>query len=313
MVGDLFRPGPPLPQRRSDFAVAATDSALFLVGGCVAPREPVRETWVLDLRSEKWSEDPPIPSPREGLGWALEGDWLVTAGGYLPSAQTSEAVEAFHLRERRWEVRPPLPHPTAWARIAREGRALHLAGGFRIDPRNADAVVPDHLQSSSESSGASGDWRESSPLPLSAADGAFASLRSGEKLVWAGGALGVGAWKREHLFAQPVTGVTFAFDTFHQAWQRLPELPGPRRAHRALALEEGMLVVGGVDDETLGLASAFLLTPDGVWTELAPLPRPRYHFGMIEVGEEIWILGGNYLEGEAPPTWRVPTRDWVRG
>lgn len=312
MGGELFHPGPALPGRRSDFVAAATEQALFIVGGCTSPRSSVRETWVLDLRSEKWREGPPIPHPREGMASVQDGRWLVVAGGYLSSLESVATVDAFHLDEERWEERPPLPEPRAWARAALVGRSLHLAGGFRIDRQRADAAVTDHVLCSLDP-GAPASWREAAPLPLGVADGTFEFLRSGDRIVWAGGAMGVGTWKREHLFSQPVTGVAFAYDTFHQAWQRLPELPGPRRAHRALALKEGLLVAGGVDDETVPLASAFLLTPDGEWTELDPLPQPRYHFCMLEVGDEVWVLGGNYLEGEAPPTLRVRTKEWLRG
>lgn len=311
MAEGIFRPGPALPGRRSDFVATATDRTLLVVGGCLSPREPVRDTWVLDLATEKWRTGPPIPEPREGIAWARDKDWLLAAGGYLPTADIAGMVDALHVHEERWEARQPLPHATAWGRGALVGGALHLAGGFRIDPRSADAAIPDHLQGSLEG-GKLVHWRDAPPLPLGVADGTFAPLPGGEKIVWSGGALGVGAWRREHLFSQPVTGVTFAFDTFHQTWQRLPELPVPRRAHRALALKEGVLVAGGVDDETTALSSVFLLSPDGFWNELESLPDPRYHFGLVEVGEEIWVLGGNYLEGEAPTTLRVAKKDWLR-
>ncbi|MDE2045664.1 MAG: hypothetical protein KGJ69_11085 [Thermoplasmata archaeon] len=291
--------------------MASTESSIVITGGCTVPRQPVRETWVLDLSTEKWREGPPIPLPREGVAEVRDGDWLVTAGGYLPTSDTSPTVEALHLRELKWEARAPLPRPTAWARGARCGNAFHVAGGFRIDPRSADAAINDHMQGSSEQA-RTGAWGEASPLPMGVADGAFAPLPGGEKLVWTGGALGVGAWKREHLFSQPVTSATFAYDTFHQTWQRLQELPGARRAHRALPVKEGLVVAGGVDSETAPLSTAYLLAPDGIWSELEPLPQARYHFGLVEVGDEIWVLGGNYTEREPPPTLRVAKRDWLR-
>ena len=73
-------------------------------------------------------------------------------------------------------------------------------------------------------------------------------------------------------------------------------MPAPRSAHRVVALDGRLYVVGGVGGPADGPgASGRVLIYDvasASWSEGAPLPLNRDHLGAVVVGTEIWAIGG---------------------
>ena len=102
----------------------------------------------------------------------------------------------------------------------------------------------------------------------------------------------------------------WVYDPVTSTFQRTGDLPTPQAGHRAVALDDGrVLVLGGARRLTLGgewplssssndaLETAALWDPEtGQWTQLLGAP-PRLHHSLNRIGDELIVAGGVDADG----------------
>jgi N-acetylneuraminic acid mutarotase len=79
-------------------------------------------------------------------------------------------------------------------------------------------------------------------------------------------------------------------------------LPQPRAGAAAVALSDGIAVIGGLDGEGKPVATTWKTTVDtkgalGAWAEGAPLVSPMAHSAAVQVGDFLWLVGGTDANG----------------
>ena len=120
LVAGRWRTLPRMPESR-----AAAGAA---VGG-IAPGGLARRTFVLDLRTRRWSRIVG-PEPREHLAVAALGGRVYALGGRLAGLDTNlRTLQALDPRTRRWTRLPPVPHARGGTGVAAVGTELLSVGG----------------------------------------------------------------------------------------------------------------------------------------------------------------------------------------
>ena len=122
-----------LPQYRAcDFAMAAIDNRLVLVGG----EESEHKSNVLGVWGEsgdqKWTHPyPGMPTPRSRCSVVVVQDrWLVVAGGWAANGELSSVVELLDTTTEQWHSGPSTPTPWASMKSAVVGDDCYFLGGL---------------------------------------------------------------------------------------------------------------------------------------------------------------------------------------
>jgi hypothetical protein len=130
-TGQIAR-GPDLPEPRRSFGCVLLGGRIFVFGGVGQTETSVRQsrsTWILDLKTQRWSEGKPMATPRETEAAVVDGPLVVVAGGYN-GVQALADVEVFDPGNGTWNRLPPLCRPTSAHSLARLGHQLYLFGHY---------------------------------------------------------------------------------------------------------------------------------------------------------------------------------------
>jgi DNA-binding CsgD family transcriptional regulator len=155
-----WRERAPLPLPRDDFAVAAYDGRLFVIGGrasdtpsgAVSRFDPTNNVWV--TLNEK-------PTPAAQIQAVAIGRSIYVPGGEGTDGQVLDALEAYDPRSQAWETLPPLPAPRSRYALANlEGR-LYLFGGWDGTSYRGEVFIFDP---------ATRTWSEGDALPTARRD-----------------------------------------------------------------------------------------------------------------------------------------------
>lgn len=147
-------------------------------------------------------------------------------------------------------------------------------------------------------------WREGPEYPLGIQDSAMGFVEG--RLVSAGGFT---RWPKDSVAKYPglfggaksgFTNATFVFNPGDAAagWQRIEDIPGPRRQAAAAAVVDGALyAAGGFNyDAPYTYRSVYRLKPargQWRWEEVpAPLPWPVCEAGVAVMGRTLYLIGG---------------------
>ena len=128
LVGGRWRGLPPMPEWRAAAGAAVVGNRLYVVGG-VAPGGLAQRTFVLDLRTRRWSRIVG-PEPREHLAVTALGGRVYALGGRLAGIDTNlRTLQVLDPRTRRWTRLPPIPHARGGTGVAAVGTELVSVGG----------------------------------------------------------------------------------------------------------------------------------------------------------------------------------------
>jgi N-acetylneuraminic acid mutarotase len=86
-----------------------------------------------------------------------------------------------------------------------------------------------------------------------------------------------------------------AYDVARDTWTSLPDMPHARDHLEAAAVNGSVYVIGGrLGDPNVNVAATDRYdVAQGTWTTgLAPLPDARAGSGIVQTGNELWVLGG---------------------
>jgi N-acetylneuraminic acid mutarotase len=128
LVGGRWRGLPPMPEWRGAAGAAVVGNRLYVVGG-VSPSGLARRTFVLDLRTRRWSRIVG-PEPREHLAVTALGGRVYALGGRLAGIDTNlRTLQVLDPRTRRWSRLAPIPHARGGTGAAAVGTELVSVGG----------------------------------------------------------------------------------------------------------------------------------------------------------------------------------------
>src|SRR5882672_4836540 len=179
-----WRSEPALKFPRSAHALAATDSALFVVGGTGSSEEGGQAKPILEVErfdGKAWSVETTLPG--EGLNAPAavifeKRLWVI--GGFGTTSNVPVAtVRTYDFESHAWTEAPPLPAPRGGHAAIVFAGAIHVFGGG-----NSLSTLADHCAFDP----ATRSWKERSPL--SRAKGSPAAVVFEDKLWAIGGRSG---------------------------------------------------------------------------------------------------------------------------
>lgn len=120
----------------------------------------------------------------------------------------------------------------------------------------------------------------------------------GSEVYFAGGFVG------ERSFV--TTSNVWRYDARDDAWTAITPLPEPRAAGGLVRIGRKLYYFGGANERlTRDFSDQWVLdldasagSPAASWQPLAPLPKPRNHFGYAAVNGKIYGIGGQFLKDE---------------
>lgn len=280
----------PMPRPRDDFAVAAYDGKLYVIGGTIAGR-PTATVERYDPDNDVWVALHDKPTPVSHVSGVTIGGRIYVPGGEDEDGTVLTIMEAYDPRSQQWQSLPSLPAPRSRYALADfEGR-LYLFGGwdgqqyrsevFIYDPaiaewrqgapvptvrRSAGAAVVDGTiyviggenesgplsvnESYDPTSGNDGQWESAAPLPAAIATPAVAGLID------------------MILVFDPKDRAVVQYSATKDAWSPITIPATVAISTRAVPLSTRIFVFGSASDSTPGMVSEY----QAVYTIFIPVP-----------------------------------------
>ncbi len=162
-VADAWGQAPPLPAPRAGYALAASDTALFVIGGWDGA-EVVNTVFIYDPARLLWRSGPALPSGRALAGAVVLADQLIVVGGF-DGAQAQPTMFRLPLAaggqpaQEVWEQGAPLRAARSGLAVVVEGAALYALGGGDASLDYHERYDPFSQTWSSIVSPWAGEWR----------------------------------------------------------------------------------------------------------------------------------------------------------
>ena len=297
----------PLPMGRLNHCLAASSTALYVIGGYTFPPPQYMSSVLRGDGASPWTEMPPMIAPRDSFGCGVVGDdTLVAAGGEsIVTPFMLSAVETLNLssKDAKWRKVANLHNARQGHSAAVLGGLLYVAGG--IDANGA-------VQGSVEAFNATTNlWNRGPSLRVPRTyHGLAASLGS---LYAIGGRNGTSD-------SLMVLSSVEAFTVSGGGWREVAPMPEAReRMAVATSLDGAIYVVGGCPAQRVGhdapcdvlLDSVLIFTPPGsssssssnsndgvgVWTRAPSVPNPNAWLGAAFLGSNLFAVGGGLFYG----------------
>ena len=189
-----------------------------------------------------------------------------------------------------------LPGAGEGGALLQAGTHLYYVGGRAADAKDefaniasvATAVIgPDGL----------GTWSAAAPLPEPRALSAAAYLAGTAYVI--GGTSATESATTTVYAGKPdmVTGIITTWTLVDAL-----ELPAPRNGASVVTVSDGLILLGGADQNYTPQTSVWKATLQsdgtlGAWEEMSPLPEPRANAAVALVGDAIWLWGGRDADG----------------
>ena len=196
-------------------------------------------------------------------------------------------------QEMIWESNMPIPTPRAELAFTTFDEKIYVIGGFDKDEKALDVVEVYDTKTNT--------WSALSPLPEPIHHTTAAAYDG--KLYVAGGTQDqISNYFGMHL-RETTTAKSFFFiyDIETDKWKRGPDLPTPRLALTAQAINGTVYVIGGANHfpypiygakhEWFSVNEAYDIE-SGVWQKKAPMPTPRDHLQSTVIDGKIYVVGG---------------------
>ena len=197
-----------------------------------------------------------------------------------------------------WKSGPAaaLPGAGEGGALLQAGTHLYYVGGRAADAKDEFANIPNVATASIGPDGLS-TWSAAAPLPEPRALSAAAYF-AGTAYVFGGTSATESATTTVYA-GKPdtVTGLITTW-TLVDALQ----LPAPRNSAAVVTVSDGLILLGGADQNYTPQTSVWKATLQadgtlGAWEAMAPLPEPRASAAAVLVGDAIWLWGGRDADG----------------
>ena len=253
---DWWGEGPALPQARHHLALCNHNGFLYGLGGFVSDAQgqwQMRSNlWRLDsLDGPLWYGMTSLPLPNaEGVVVSLSG-MMHLIGGRAPAGSSNKEWRdhidtdrhwAYDAIADRWQPRAPLPTPRNSMAAAVIGDSVYVIGGRTVRGGNTpvnEVYVP-----------WTDRWQRAAPMPK--------PVRTGKPAPQGQSGIAAAVWKKKiYVFGgewqlDEETGGVYSdvweYDPREDKWRAVAAMPRPRHGLGAVALGDGIYVVGGASE-----------------------------------------------------------------
>ncbi|GAA1655725.1 hypothetical protein GCM10009733_061470 [Nonomuraea maheshkhaliensis] len=239
---DTWSEAAPLPVAMNHPNVATVGGRIYVLGGLSggASWQALRDSFVYDPRTGRWTSLPPMPAglERGSAAMGVRGTKIYLAGGMRTLTpgpgglqDTVDLVSSYDVMTGRWESLPSLPQARDHVGGAVVGSTFYVLGGRDRGQVNVrDTVYALDLRSRR--------WSERAPMPT--ARGGIAAAAVGGKIYTFGGEGRHDGTNPNTVFAEAE-----AYDTARDRWVRLAPMPVPRHGTAAVAVGGTIHIPGG--------------------------------------------------------------------
>ncbi len=264
--------GPAAPEPRTEVAVAAIGTTIYVVGG-LAPSGATNRVDALDVTSGTWRQVADYPLPVHHTAVVAHDGHLLAFGGYPHSSfQASVGAFAYDPEEDTWTPLTPMPTARGAHGAAVVDGRVYLVGGVGADgDLLAEVDVYDI---------GAGTWSRGPALP---------APREHLGVTVHDGAVYAVAGRQGSLTTN--MGTTSVLDG--DEWRRLARAPTPRGGVAVASFLDHVVLIGGEQRHgTFGEVEAYD-PADNKWTTWPSLPTPRHGLGAVVVGDALYsVMGG---------------------
>jgi DNA-binding CsgD family transcriptional regulator len=225
--------------------------------------------------AERWRELAPMPAARAGLAAAAYDGEIYAIAGEGPEG-VSGSVFRYTPETDTWVRLSDKPTPVADVHAALIGEKIYVPGGRLADGQPTDILeVYDPRRDT---------WGTGAPLPKPISAYALADFE-GQMYLF-------GGWDG----ARALDDV-YVYDPGVDAWREATPMATARQDAGAVALVDKIVVLGGRNEEgALKEAVGYFPSRDGdgevAWEEFVDLPEERYGFGVANVSDTVYVIGG---------------------
>jgi N-acetylneuraminic acid mutarotase len=264
----------PLPEGRSNMAVASVGLDIYKIGGETAEGVDGDVT-IFDSVNRVWREAAEKPTAvADATAVELYGE-LYVPGGRLAEGQPTAVVEAYSPTQDAWRPVASLPQPIAGGLTLSDGAFLYIFGGW--DGQQ-------YLDTAYKFDPSANTWR---PLPSMPQAQAFSAggMLTGQLAV-------VGGLNEEGPLAS-----CQLFDPNDELWTACPDMLLPRAAAGAAVLLNKLYVIGGSTNEGDALTFSEVYDPNSETWQVVNTPMLDEmigwpHAGIGNIETRIYALGG---------------------
>ena len=263
-ASDWWGEGPRIPEARHHLALCWHKNSIYGLGGFYSDRygqwQMRRNVWRLDSLSQpQWFGMTSLPLDNaEGVAVSL-GETMHLIGGRVPSGSANFAWRdhidtdrhwAYDVAADRWSPRAPLPTRRNSMAAAVIGDTIYVIGGRTVGGGNTpvnEVYIP-----------WTDRWQKARPMEKPA-NKAFPVGQSGIAAV---------VWRKKiyvfggEWFLDDETGGVYAdvweYDPREDKWRAVAAMPRPRHGLGAVALEDGVYVLGGASGPSAQGVTAYL-------------------------------------------------------
>ena len=220
---------------------------------------------------QRWSIHKSMAEPRAG-GAAVEfEDGIYVIGGEKPGGVTAQT--AFYTPDHdSWLALSPMPVAETNIAAGVIGGKIYVPGGKTSSGSISNALQVYDTRTNT--------WSAKQPVPIRVCGYAL--------VVYEGRILIFGGWDGVNYLS-----TVYSYDPDLDRWSQETKMPTPRAFSEAGVVGNQIFVIGGYDgDHVLSVNEVFNPDSSQAWQENSPMPEPRYAFGMSNLVDTLYLIGG---------------------
>ncbi|MEA3326902.1 MAG: LuxR C-terminal-related transcriptional regulator [Chloroflexota bacterium] len=253
------------------------------------------EPRIMEDVAERWQEWAPLPETRSGMAAEVYNGHIYSLAGMGPEGLGEEGFR-YSPEEDRWEEIKAKPTPVSDVQGVLIGEKIYVPGG-----RLANGQPTDILEIYNPREDV---WGMGALLPRPICAYALADFE-GQLYLF-------GGWD-----GQRALDNVYIYDPIEDNWREGTQMPIARQDAGAVALTDKIIVLGGRNNsDILKDAQAYFPSRDSggedPWSKYVALPEGRYDFGVANIYDNIYILGGKPMgKSNQMVGWLLLDEEWI--
>ena len=230
---------------------------------------------------QRWSVHKPMTEPRAGGAAVSFDNGIYVIGGETTGGVTAQMT--FYTPDQdSWLALSPMPVAVTDISAGVIGGKIYIPGGKTTSGSTSNGLQVYDTRTKT--------WEEKASVPVRVSGYALA--------VYEGKIFIFGGWDGINYLS-----TVYSYDPDMDRWSQETKMPTPRAYSEAAVIENQIFVIGGYDGKNV-LSVNEVFTPDSSqpWQENSPLPEPRYAFGMANLVDTLYLIGGKSHPETNPKT-----------
>ena len=204
----------PMPTSRTDFAVAAANGKIYVIGG-YSNGSYLNVNEMYDPIADKWTTKTRMPTPRAYFAIAAIGNKIYAIAGSTGTGSSTLANEVYDTKTDTWTTLSPLESDTVRDHLSANvvnGKVYVISGSASDFPRGAPSSVETNVYDP-----ALDVWTKKAPIPQPVFQ--YASGVVDDKIYIIGG--------RNFQTSSEILSLTQIYDTTTDTWTTGADMPSP--------------------------------------------------------------------------------------